>query len=54
MSFIFRVYNITDKEVIRKTNEIREKAEKMSSIPPTVFICSSFPIVARSNPCSFI
>lgn len=42
MSFIFRVYNIKDKELIQKTNEIRTKAEKIASISPgvSIFECS--------------
>ena len=35
MTYIFRVYNISNPDVIRKTEEISKEASRISSIPTT-------------------
>lgn len=49
MSFIFRVYNIKDKELIQKTNEIRTKAEKIASISPNVSVLNDSDLASCSS-----
>ena len=51
MSFIFRVYNIKDKELIQKTNEIRIKAEKIASISPNVSVLNDSDLASCSSSC---
>ena len=54
MSFIFRVYNIKDRELIQKTNEIRTKAEKIASISPNVSICNYSDLASCSSSCGCV
>lgn len=42
MTYIFRVYNITNPDVIDKTNEISKRAERIASIPSNVRLRSPF------------